>query len=422
MASNREEENWQLSADEMAAVLADTYYDETLVGTDDIDEDNGERDSEENERGIRRRRKIQEMKRRKKRQEWMRRLTIPCAVIFAVCVFFAVRGIGSLLGQYAEGRDVGKGEIAYNSSFNVAGCYADSTIADVLDDEIRQVSTLVVRTLGGKNNNPPLRATADEATVMPANDFTSENGVFIDIEAGKILGQKDAGARISPASMTKILTVLVAAEHITDLDDTFEMTRDITDYSYINHCSSAGFDVGEKVALKDLFYGTVLPSGAEAAMGLAVYVAGSHEAFVDLMNEKIDELGLSKTSHFTNCVGIYDDEHYSTVYDMAVILKAAYDNSFCREVLSAHTYTTSATEQHPEGIPLSNLFLRRIEDKDTHGEVLCAKTGYVVQSGNCAASLGVGNDGKEYICVTAHANSTWLCINDHAALYQQFLP
>ena len=102
-------------------------------------------------------------------------------------------------------------------------------------------------------------------------------------------------------------------------------------------------------------------------------------------------------------------------------MKAACDNSFCREVLNAHTYTTSATEQHPDGIILSNWFLRRIEDKDTNGEVLCAKTGFVEQSGSCAASLSVGNDGKEYICVTAHANSPWLCIYDHVALCQQFM-
>ena len=140
-----------------------------------------------------------------------------------------------------------------------------------------------------------------------------------------------------------------------------------------------------------------------------------------LMNEKLDELGLSETSHFTYCVGVYDENHYSTVYDMAVIMKAAYDNPFCREILSRHMYTTSPTPEHPDGIPLSNLFLRRIEDRDTHGEVLCAKTGYVDQSGNCAASLSIGNDGKIYICVSAHSTNPWRCIKDHVAFYQYFL-
>lgn len=429
------------------------------------------------DRNLRRQQRLQEMKRRKKQQELMRKLLIPCAAALVICVILIGAGIRSLVKKQAGRQPVPQvgtvnnddsgnknisenipdqddsedgdsnnsiavdnvsdekisdeetinksstnKDISYDGRLNVAGCDPGSTVADSINEEIAQITTLFVRTLGGKNHEPPLRAVADEMTAWPNQEVLSENSIFIDVETGRIMGQRDAGARISPASMTKILTVLVAAEHITDPDDTFEITLDITDYSFVNKCSNAGFGVGENVTVRDLFYGTVLPSGADAALGLAVYVAGSQEAFVELMNEKIDELGLSRTSHFTNCVGLYDENHYSTVYDIAVMLKAACDNSFCREVLGAHTYTTSATEQHPDGITLSNWFLRRIEDKDTHGEVLCAKTGFVVQSGSCAASLSVGNDGKEYICVTAHANSSWLCIYDHVALCQQFLP
>ena len=108
---------------------------------------------------------------------------------------------------------------------------------------------------------------------------------------------------------------------------------------------------------------------------------------------------------------------------MALILKAASDNELCRKVLSARKYTTSiATEQQPEGILLSNLFLRRIEDKDTHGEVLCAKTGFVNQSGSCAASLAADYQGREDLCVTIGATSNWRCIYDHVEIYQAFLP
>lgn len=264
---------------------------------------------------------------------------------------------------------------------------------------------------------------AAESSAQQAVDgeVVSSSVIVIDRSSEEIISQRDARARISPASMTKILTVLVAAEHVTDLDDTFTMTREITDYGYVNDCSSAGFLEDEEVTVRDLFYGTVLPSGADAAVALAVYVAGSQEAFVDLMNEKAEELGLSQTSHFTNCVGIYNEQHYSTAYDMAMILEAAVDNELCREVLSAHVYTTAETEQHPEGIILSNWFLRRIEDKDTHGEVVAAKTGYVVQSGSCAASYAEDKQGNGYICVTAGSTSSWRCIYDHVALYQQFL-
>ncbi len=457
-------ERVQLSAEEIAAVLAESYFGGKVVTGD---EDSGREDSfhteetltAEKEREARRRQRVQEMRRRKKRQEQLRRLMLPGIVAAVVFVILAGLGIGGLVRKLGKKNPLppketsvfemaedssAESEMAEDSSadstlneddpnggadkkityagMNIAGCYVNSDVADTIAEELALADTLIVRTLGGRSLEPRLEASTDEGTALPGSEVVSENVVFIDVEAGRILGQRGAQSRIPPASMTKILTVLVAAEHITDPDDIFEITQDIVDYSFVNRCSNAGFEVGEKVTVNDLFYGTVLPSGGEAAVALAVYVSGSQEAFVELMNEKLEELGISATTHFTNCVGIYDDDHYSTVYDMAVILKAAYDNSYCREVLGVRTYKTSVTEQHPEGIDLSNLFLRRIEDRDTHGEVLCAKTGYVDQSGNCAASLGIGNDGKRYICVTAHANDTWSCIRDHVALYQQFLP
>lgn len=252
-------------------------------------------------------------------------------------------------------------------------------------------------------------------------EVVSEQVIVVDPETNEIIAGRNMKTRMNPASMTKILTLLVAAEHVQNFDDTFTFSREITDYGFVNDCSSAGFLEDETVPIRDLFYGTILPSGADAAVGLAVYVAGSQEAFVDLMNEKLAELGLSETSHFTNCVGVYDENHYSTVYDMAVILNAAKDNAFCAQVLGSKVYTTAVTEQHPEGIVLSNWFMRRIEDKDTASEVMGAKTGYVVQSGSCAASYARREDGKELICVTGGSTSSWRCIYDHVAIYYDFM-
>lgn len=280
---------------------------------------------------------------------------------------------------------------------------------------------------GSQTKNYQAKADADTVQIgeylNSQQQFFSQYAVLIDTSDERIMAQKNATTRINPASMTKVLTVLVAAEHIDekDLDDKFTMTLEITDYGYINDCSSAGFVDEEVINVRELFYGTILPSGADAAVGLATYVAGSQEAFVDLMNEKIEELGLSRTTHFTNCVGIYDENHYTTAYDMAIIMEAAMDNELCREVMSAHTYQTPETEQHPEGINLSNLFLRRIEDKEGGESVLCAKTGYVVQSGHCAVSYAEDRDGKGYVCVTANASSKWRPIEDHAGLYQEYV-
>lgn len=265
--------------------------------------------------------------------------------------------------------------------------------------------------------------TAADAVTIYSEEVISTHALLVDISKNEIVATKGAFERISPASMTKVLTVLVAAEHLTpeQLDDTFTMTLEITDYAYVNDCSSVGFLNEEVVTVRDLLYGTILPSGGDAAVGLACYIAGSHEAFVELMNKKLEELGLSETAHFTNCVGLYDEEHYCTLYDMAIIMRAAIDNELCKEILSAHTYTTKPTTQHPEGIIISNWFLRRIEDKETGGEVLCAKTGYVAQSQNCAVSYGTYGEGTPYICVTAGSTSSWRCIYDQVEIFNKYV-
>ena len=264
-------------------------------------------------------------------------------------------------------------------------------------------------------------AQAGPDTAVLGPELNSEYAVLIDVSKGEILAEKEADATINPASMTKVLTVLVASEHLeseADLQDTVVIDFDITDYCYVNDCSVVGFLVDEVVTVRDLFYGTILPSGADAALGLANYIAGSQEAFVELMNEKLEELGLADTAHFTNCVGLYDEDHYCTVYDMAMILRAAMDDPLCREVISTKVYYTEPSNMHPEGMVLSNWFMRRIEDKDSGAAtVLGGKTGYVNESGNCAASCAQDAAGNLYICVTGKAGSSSLCMNDHVALY-----
>ena len=277
-----------------------------------------------------------------------------------------------------------------------------------------------------------------EQAVTPKYEFTipsdyqniasetviSKNAILVDESTDTIVASRGAKEQIYPASMTKVLTVLVAAEHITEeqLSDTFTMTLEITDYAYSNDCSSVGFLDGEMIPVIDLFYGTILSSGGDAAVGLATYVAGSHEAFVELMNQKLEELGIAETTHFTNCVGLHDENHYSTAYDMAIIMKAALENELCKKVLGERVYMTTPTEQHPEGLTISNWFIRRIEDKDTGGVVLGAKTGYVVESGNCAVSWGEFGNKTPYICVTAGSSSNWRCIYDHVDIYTQYVP
>ncbi|MGN0377885.1 MAG: D-alanyl-D-alanine carboxypeptidase family protein [Suilimivivens sp.] len=367
----------------------------------------------------RRRQRVREMQRRKRKQMLFRRYIRTFATfVVGVMILLILIVTGVKVFHKTDDRENTETEENDSSVINETLSVQIENGAESNIEEDSQKAELPVETEIRKTYSA--KTTADTKSV--GEDVISKHAILIDLGNDSILAQRDASSIIYPASMTKILTVLVAAENIReeDLDDTFTITIDITDYCYSNDCSAVGFAQDEVVTVRDLFYGTILPSGADAAVGLATYVAGSQEAFVDLMNKRLEELGLSETAHFTNCVGLYNEDHYCTLYDMAMILEAAIDNEFCREVLSAHTYTTSATEQHPEGITISNWFLRRIEDKDTGGEVICGKTGYVVQSGNCAASYGIDAAGKEYLCVTADATSSWRCIYDHVALYKQF--
>ena len=403
----------------------------------------------EEERRLRRRRRLEEMKREKRRAELIQRKVIPAAGLALLVVAVGV-GVLTMAGRREEPDNSGGQSMASVGGYpdNEEGYIVMTMPPEGSDGEGAGGETMPSEgsdNEGAGNPSSQTPGSAEEGTAQPENyvavstsattgfeeSIICEYGVVIDVANGTILAQRNAKTSMSPASMTKILTVLTAADALgiggedwadnPVLDDTFEITIDITDYSFVNGCSNVGFDVGEKVTVRDLFYGTILPSGADAALGLACYVAGSHEAFVELMNQKLKELGLSDSTHFTNCVGLYNENHYSTVYDIAVILKTAADNPFCRTVLSAHTYNIGATEQHPEGLSISNWFLRRIEDRDTHGEVICGKTGYVVQSRNCAASLAADVHGKEYICVTAGSSGSKPCMNDHVKLYQTWL-
>ncbi len=264
----------------------------------------------------------------------------------------------------------------------------------------------------------------DDGNVKPiGGEVVGEYVILVDKLKEEVMAGRGYKTIISPASMTKVLTLLVAVENIEEeqLDDTFTFDFEVTNYAFVHDCSVAGFKENETVTVRDLLYGTILPSGGEAALGLAVYIAGSQEAFVDMMNKKLDDMGLSGTAHFTNCIGLYDEHHYCTPYDMAMIMCDTMENELCREILSARKYVTSPTTEHPEGIELSNWFLRRIEDKECGLVVYAGKTGFVNESGSCAVSLAYdAADGHEYVCVVANSRSSWRCIYDHVAVYNQF--
>ena len=270
--------------------------------------------------------------------------------------------------------------------------------------------------------------TPDSRTIGK-NDISSDYAILIDLESNTVLASKKGDEKMYPASMTKMMTLIVAAEHAENLDDTFEMTTAITDPLFLENASVAGFLNGEQVTLRDLMYGLILPSGADCAVALAIYTAGSEAAFADMMNEKVAELGL-KNTHFMNPTGLHDENQYSTCHEIALILEYALRDDFMRTVLSTYKYTTEKTPQHPDGITLYSTMQSRMYGNEAPGMfILGGKTGYTTEAGTCLASYAVKYDKdteKEddlksktpgYIFVSAHGGNVWAPIFDAINMY-----
>lgn len=253
--------------------------------------------------------------------------------------------------------------------------------------------------------------------ILSSND--ARNAIIIDLSENKVIAARNANEKAYPASTTKVMTLLVAAEHLTDLDDTFTMSYEITDPLYVKEASVAGFLNDEIITVKDLFYGTILPSGADAATALAIMAAGNEENFVKLMNKKVKSLGL-KNTHFDNVTGLHSEQNYSSAYDMAVILNAAMNNEFCKEILSTYQYRTTKTPQNPNGLLLSNTIFEYMYGSEPEtATILGGKTGFVSESGYCIASFGEHNETKnEYIVVTFGNSSRWPAFYGQIDLYK----
>lgn len=235
------------------------------------------------------------------------------------------------------------------------------------------------------------------------NTLYSHYAVLVDLESGNVLAEQNSAERMYPASLTKIMTALIAIEETEDMEQTTTLPSDIFPSLYEENASLAGFQPGETVTWKDLLYGVMLPSGAECCLTFARQIAGSEGAFVDLMNKKAEELGMNDT-HFSNATGLQDKKHYSTVRDIAVLLRYALENETFRQVFTARRYSVPPTAYHSEGFTFYNTMFQAMDNAGiSDDDILGGKTGYTEKAGLCLASLAEIND-REYILVTAKAD------------------
>lgn len=250
----------------------------------------------------------------------------------------------------------------------------------------------------GVPSYPVIKNTGQQASFTGV--LNSRYAFLMDRREGKVLLDKGGQQKIYPASMTKIMTVLLAVEYFQDLDEQVRLPNDFGAL-YAADASMAGFEPGELVTARDLLYGAMLPSGADACLGIVTCVSGSEPAFVERMNSKAKELGMAGT-HFTNADGLHDPEHYSTPGDIALLLNHALDDPVFYQVFTTPGYQTQPSAAHPEGIWLSSTLQGAPRLDFEGGKILGGKTGYTDEAGLCLASLAL-KDGKAYILVTAKA-------------------
>ena len=235
-------------------------------------------------------------------------------------------------------------------------------------------------------------------TETPA--LSAKSAVLIDALTGNILIEKNAHSRMAMASTTKIMTDLVAAE-LGQLDKVVSV-----------HPSAVGVEgssiylfAGEKMTLRDLLSAMLLESANDAAAAIAIEIGGSIPAFCDMMNARADELGLSDT-HFTNPHGLYDEDHYTTAYELARITREALKNEDIKSIVATQKMTIKPIDGNVRVLRNHNKMLAFYEG------AIGVKTGFTKKSGRCLVSAAE-RDGLTLIAVTINAPDDW---NDHKAL------
>ncbi len=250
---------------------------------------------------------------------------------------------------------------------------------------------------------------------------TVSDAVYLEnLNSGAVVYEKNSDQRKYPASTTKIMTFVITAENVSDLDNTAVTIKQETIEGLDPDSTVMGLSshIGEQVSVRDLLYGLMLPSGNDAALVLADYVGNGVSGFVDKMNAKAAELGCANT-HFANPHGLYDTEHYTTARDMALIAKHAMTIPGFMEISNTVSYT-------PEGFDTlhnTNFMIDKdAEDGAYYNQYTKGiKTGYLDEAGKCIVTSS-DKDGDQYVCVCLGAEYSFeddvnYAMKDTAKLY-----
>lgn len=236
----------------------------------------------------------------------------------------------------------------------------------------------------------------------------------MDMDTGVFLYSKNATAKMYPASITKIMTTLILVETC-DLDE--EITFSEIVYDLEEGSSHLGVQPGETMTLRDAAYGIMLASANDMANGVAEYIGGSIEGFADIMNARAEELGCVNT-HFANPHGLYQEDHYTCAYDMALIAQAAYANPVFREIVTAKEYTIPVTNLTEEERSFQNHHKMMQSDEEYYRDWCTGgKTGYTSDCLNTLVTYAE-KDGKSLVSVILRVNGAGKAYNESTQILE----
>ncbi|MCM1173451.1 MAG: D-alanyl-D-alanine carboxypeptidase [Blautia sp.] len=236
---------------------------------------------------------------------------------------------------------------------------------------------------------------SDEIENWPTGpQTTAQAAILMDANTGIILYAKNIHEKLYPASTTKILTSLLAMEN-GNLDDMVSFSHEAV-FSVPGDGSNMGMDEGESITLEEALYGIMVASANEVSNAVAEYVSGSISDFTELMNTRAAELGCTD-SHFTNTNGLFDENHYTSVYDLAVISRAFFQNEMLCKISNTSRYHFEASETQPDDFYKKNKHLL-VNGEMPYEGIIGGKTGYIDQSRQTLVTCAEQN-GMKLICV-----------------------
>lgn len=245
-------------------------------------------------------------------------------------------------------------------------------------------------------------------------DLISDKYILYNLNDNKILMKKNENEETQIASLTKIMTIIVAIENITDFDEKVTITKDMVNNIEWD-VAKIGLKSGDIVTYNDLLYGAMLPSAADCVNALAISISGNYKDFIELMNNKVKELKLKHT-HFENVVGLYSKDNYSSAYDVAEILKYSLKNQKFKQIFEAKEYVLTNGKKINSTLKTYN---KKVGEDISY--ITGAKTGYIKLAGNCLASTAT-IDNVNYLLVTlnAYSNKKSPHILDATSTYKYF--